>query len=254
VIQLTAAGAGLLAAAAFLAAAINAVAGGGALLTFPVLLALGVPALAANVTSTVGSLPGYAGGSLAYRGLLEGQRPRIVVLGAASVAGAALGAAVLLVFARGVFSAFVPWLLLASCALIAIHPLVSPRLAASRRTGGERLRAPLVLGQGLAGVYGAFFGGGLGVLTFALLGLFLRDDAQRLNALKGALSGIVNATAALVFALVAPVQWPAVGVMLPASLLGGFAGVAVARRFSGPWLRVAVIAFGVAVAIRLLLP
>jgi uncharacterized membrane protein YfcA len=252
--HLTAESATLLAAVAFLAAAVNAVAGGGALLSFPTLLLLGVPALAANVSNTVGSLTGYAGGTLAYRGALSGQRNRIAVLGAVSAAGAGVGAALLLTVARGSFEGAVPWLILASCALIAAQPLAASRLTAHREPG-RQYRAPLLLaGQFLAGAYGAFFGGGLSVLTLALIGLFVRDDLQRLNALKGVLSGIINAVAAVSFALFAPVVWAAVGIMLPAGLLGGFAGVAVARRLNGSVLRVIVVAVGLAVAIRMLIP
>jgi len=121
------------------------------------------------------------------------------------------------------------------------------------RDAGVQHRSPLLNGAAfLAGVYGAFFGAGLGVVLLAVLALFIRDDLQRLNALKGMLSLIVNLIAALYFIAFGPVAWAAALTMLPASLMGGFAGVAVARRLPAAALRALVIAFGVAVSVRLL--
>ena len=243
----------LVAGAALLAGAVNAVAGGGTLLSFPALLLLGFPALTANVTSTIGLLPGYAGGSVAYRAELSVQWERIRWLGPISVVGAIGGAILLTRTPNTVFSAIVPWLILAACALLLLQPVVTSRVRA-RRPVREQHRSPtLVVAQFLGGVYGAFFGAGLSVMMLAVLGLFIRDDLQRLNALKGILALIINVVAAIYFAFFGPVSWIAVVVMLPMSALGGFIGVALARRLSPLVLRTLVVAFGVAFALHQLL-
>ncbi|HWW09588.1 MAG TPA: sulfite exporter TauE/SafE family protein [Candidatus Acidoferrales bacterium] len=247
-----AAGLTLAAGAALLAGAVNAIGGGGTLVSFPALLFLGYPPLTANVTNTVGLLPGYAGGSLAYREELAGQSARVRYLGVVSGAGAVLGALLLTRTAPAAFSAVVPWLILVACALLLVQPALATVLA-SPRPEREQHRAPLlVLGQLFAGTYGAFFGAGFSVMMLGILGLFIRDDLQRLNALKGALSLIVTAIAALYFAVFGPVAWTVIAVMAPASLAGGVAGVALARRLNATVLRAIIVAFGLAVAVRLL--
>jgi uncharacterized membrane protein YfcA len=252
-IHLDAAGLALVAAAALLAGAVNAVAGGGTLLSFPALLLLGFPALTANVTSTLGLVLGYAGGSIAYRDELSLQRDRVRFLAPISVVGAVAGAFLLTRTSPAVFAAGVPWLILLACGLLLLQPVVTSRVR-SRRPEHEQHRSPvLAIAQLLGGVYGAFFGAGLGVMMLAVLGLFIRDDLQRLNALKGMMSLVINVVAAVYFALFGPVSWIAVAVMMPASVAGGFAGVALARRLSATVLRAVVIAFGVAFAVHLLL-
>lgn len=252
-IHLDAAGLALVAAAALLAGAVNAVAGGGTLLSFPALLLLGFPALTANVTSTLGLVLGYAGGSIAYRDELSLQRDRVRFLAPISVVGAVAGAFLLTRTSPAVFAAVVPWLILLACGLLLLQPVVTSRVR-SRRPEHEQHRSPvLAIAQLLGGVYGAFFGAGLGVMMLAVLGLFIRDDLQRLNALKGMMSLVINVVAAVYFALFGPVSWIAVAVMMPASVAGGFAGVALARRLSATVLRAVVIAFGVAFAVHLLL-
>ncbi|HEX4754307.1 MAG TPA: sulfite exporter TauE/SafE family protein [Candidatus Dormibacteraeota bacterium] len=252
-IHLDAAGLALVAAAALLAGAVNAVAGGGTLLSFPALLLLGFPALVANVTSTLGLVLGYAGGSVAYRAELSVQRERVAFLAPISVVGAVVGAFLLTHTSPAVFAAVVPWLILLACGLLLLQPVVTSRVR-SRRPEHEQHRTPvLAIAQLLGGVYGAFFGAGLGVMMLAVLGLFIRDDLQRLNALKGMMSLTINIVAAVYFALFGPVAWTAVAVMLPASAVGGFVGVMVARRLSATVLRAVVVAFGVAFAVHLLL-
>ena len=243
----------LVAAAAFVAGAVNAVAGGGTLLSFPALLLLGFPALTANVTNTLGLLPGYAGGTIAYRAELSVQRRRVRFLGPISVAGAVVGAILLTRTSNHVFTAIVPWLILLACALLLLQPVVTSRVR-TRRPQREQHRSPLLaVAQFLGGVYGAFFGAGLGVMMLAVLGLFIRDDLQRLNALKGMMALIINVVAAIYFAFFGPVSWIAVVVMLPTSAIGGFAGVALARRMHPTLLRSVVVCFGVAFALSQLL-
>jgi len=249
----------LLAGAGLLAGAVNAVAGGGSLLSFPALLAVGYPALTANVTNAVALTPGYFGGTLGYRRELEGQRPRILALGATSAVGAVLGAFLLVVSSAEFFERVVPFLIFLACALLAAQTRLA-RLVRKRREGREGgtpdanpHTLPLFAAQFLAAIYGAYFGAGVGIMMLAILGIFLADNLQRLNALKGLLSLLINAIAAAYFILFADVRWVAVAVMAVTSLLGGQLGVVLARRLNDQALRWLVIAFGVAVGLRLLL-
>jgi len=241
--------AALLAGAGFGAGIANAVAGGGSLITFPALLAAGYPSVAANVTNSLAMLPGYLGVSLAYRRELSGQRGRIRSLALTCAAGSAAGAALLLVSPAAVFEAIVPWLILAACALLAIQPRVAAWIARGRREP-----SPLALHGALflATVYGGYFGAGLGIMLLAILGVFVDDGLQRLNALKGLLSLLVAVIGAVAFAVFGPVAWDAAAIVGATALLGGAAGVGVARRLPEAVLRAVVIAFGVGVAIALL--
>ena len=241
--------AALLAGAGFGAGAVNAVAGGGSLISFPALLAAGYSPITANVTNSVALLPGYLGGSLAYRRELAVQRERVRALAATSVLGAAAGAALLLVSPASLFEAIVPWLILGACLLLALQPR-----AAAITQRSHRGRSPAVLHGSLfvATLYGGYFGAGLGIVLLALLGVLLPDELQRLNALKGLLSLLVAVVSALAFALFGPIAWDAALIVGAACLLGGVAGVRIARRLSAPLLRGLVVVFGVAVAIALL--
>ena len=253
----------LLAGAALAAGAVNAVAGGGSLLSFPALLAVGYPALTANVTNTVALTPGYFGGTLGYRRELLGQRARVVALGVTSAVGAVLGAYLLLISSAELFERVVPFLIFLACGLLAAQPrlarLVRERRGdhddqpATGRPGGDHHTLPLFSAQFLAAAYGAYFGAGVGIMMLAILGIFVADRLQRLNALKGLLSLLVNLIAAVAFVLFAEVSWVAVAVMAAASLLGGQLGVVLARRLNDQALRWLVIAFGVAVGLRLLI-
>jgi uncharacterized membrane protein YfcA len=241
----------LLAAAGFGAGAVNAVGGGGSLITFPALLAAGYPSIAANVTNSIALLPGYLGGSLAYRPELAVQRERIRALAPTSVLGAAAGAALLLVSPASLFEAIVPWLILAACGLLALQPRAAA--FAQRRREGAGSGVALHAGLFVATLYGGYFGAGLGIVLLALLGVLVPDELQRLNALKGLLSLLVAVVSAVGFALFGPIAWDAALIVGTACLLGGVAGVHVARRLPAPLLRGLVIAFGVAVAVVLML-
>jgi uncharacterized protein len=239
----------LLGAAGLLAGAVNAVAGGGSLISFPALLAVGYPSVPANVTNNVALLPGYVGGTLAYRRELAGQGPRARRLGATSAVGGLGGAVLLNVSPPGVFEAIVPFLILLSCALLIAQPAAS---RAVERRGHQGRPALVHAGTLLAAVYGGYFGAGLGIMLLAVLGAFLPDDLQRLNALKGLLSLVISAVAVVYFALFGPVAWAAAAVMAVTSLAGGQAGVRLARRLSAATLRWVVVVFGVTVAVALL--
>lgn len=234
------------------AGAVNAVAGGGSLISFPALLAIGMPALDANVTNAVSVVPGYAGTSYAYRRELVGQGRRIVVLGASAVGGAVAGSTILLTAPESVFDAVVPVLILASCALLAAQPRIAAFVRARSEAAGRGGTVGLHAGAFACGMYGAYFGGGLGVMILAILGIFIADNLQHLNGLKIVLSLVINAVALVAFGLFGPVDWSAVVVLAPACLAGGYLGGGLARRLSPESLRHAVIVFGVSVAIALI--
>lgn len=249
----------LIAVAGFLAGGINAVAGGGSLISFPALIATGLPTLTANVTNTVAIWPGYLGSTAAYRVELAEQRRRVLRLGLTGVAGATVGSIILLVADDAVFDAIVPVLILGACALLALQPRIATAVAArvAQPEPGGTDAPPRQLGLHAAtfaaAAYGAYFGGGLGVILLAVLGIFIADSLQHTNALKTALSLIINTVALVIFALFAPVDWTSAAIVAPASLLGGYVGGRFARRLPPTVLRTTVIAFGVVVAVVLIL-
>jgi len=228
------------------------VAGGGSLLSFPVLIATGLSPLSANVTNTVSQMPGYLSIVEGYRPHLRGQGPRIRALVAPTLVGALVGVGLLALGGDEAFEAVVPWLILGACALLAIQPRLAERLRArtEERTG---LSAPLVLAVAAGAAYASYFGAAAGVLLLAILAVGIWDRLQRLNALNRFLVLIANAIAVPVLILVAPVDWPSVAVLAPATLIGGAVGARLARRLDDRVLRAAVIVLGVGVAVWLLL-
>ncbi len=244
-----------LAAAAFAAGAINAVAGGGSLVSFPALLAAGYASKTANVTNTVALWPGYVGGSVGYRPELSRQRSRVIRLTAPSVLGALAGSAILLSTPESAFSALVPFLILFACAVMAFQDRLAAFALHHRLSseGGDHVPVPLYIAIFVLAVYGAYFGAGLGILALAVLGIFLPDDIQHSNALKGMFSLLVNAVAVVYFAPFGPVRWLPVAIMSVGALAGGYLGVGLARRLGKRWLRITVISYGVFVAGFLLL-
>jgi uncharacterized membrane protein YfcA len=243
---------------AALAGAVNAVAGGGSLISFPALLAVGYPALTANITNTVALCPGYLGGTIGYRQELTGQRGRVIALSATSVAGALAGSFLLLVSSPELFERIVPWLILMACGLLAVQEqlgrFVRDRVGAVEHDAGWTRWMPLLAIQFVAAVYGAYFGAGLGIMMLAILGVFIADTLQRLNALKGVMSLVINVVGAVYFAIFADVVWFAVGLMAIASLVGGRIGVGMARRLNDRALRWLIVLFGAGVAVRLMVP
>jgi uncharacterized membrane protein YfcA len=237
--------------AGLLAGAVNAVAGGGTLLSFPALLAVGVPPVTANITSSVGLLTGYAGGSVAYRRELTGQGRRLRALLPAALAGGVAGAVLLLLTPQDTFRAIVPYLVLLSCALLAAQPRLARALGGHER-GSVEVHWAARAGVGLGAVYGSYFGAGLGVLLLAVLGILVADELQRLNALKGLLSLVVNVVGVVVFLVSAQVSWGYAALLAVTAYLGGTLGVSVARRLSPALMRAAVVTLGVVVAVVLL--
>lgn len=263
-----------LAVAGFGAGVVNGVAGGGSMVSFPALLVVGVPSLAANVTSTVGIWPGYAGGAAGFRRSLAAQRDRLRPLAVVALAGAVAGSLLLLVTSDDAFDALAPWLVLAACGLFAAQPWLAGRLAARREAaargpggagrgagvGGDAPASPESAHRGLrfagifvASVYGAYFGAGLGVLLLAVLGITLPGRLGELNAVRTVLALLVNSIAVVVFALAAPVVWSAAAAMAAASLAGGYVGARTADRMPVPVFRAVVLALGLAAAAGLFL-
>lgn len=235
------------------AGTVNAIVGSGSLITFPTLLALGYPPVLANVSNTVGLMPGSVSGAIGYRRELAGQRDRVVALGIASLAGGITGAVLLLVLPGSVFRGLVPVLILGACLLVALQP----RLARRAAVGADRRRAhggPSMFAAMFAtGVYGGYFGAAYGVITLALLGIFVDDTLQRLNGAKNVLGGLVNGVAALLFAVLADVAWEAAGLLAVGAVVGGQVGAHFGRRIPAPVLRALIIGVGVTVSITLLL-
>jgi hypothetical protein len=240
----------LLAAAGVTTGAINAVAGGGSLVSFPALIATGLSPLSANVSNLIATLPGYLAAAATSKDELAGQRARIRVLAVASGLGAAIGTTLLLVGPADTFKKLAPWLVLAACGLLAAQPFVKRYVAQSpaHHTAPRRL----VVSVGIASVYGGYFGAGLGIILLAALGLTLEEPLQRLNALKQVLSLTVAVVSAVAVALFGPVSWLSALVVGAGTLVGGRLGVGVARKLPEEVLRGAVIALGVTVAVVLL--
>jgi uncharacterized membrane protein YfcA len=239
-------------AAGFAAGTLNAVVGSGSLLTFPTLLAIGLPPVTANVSNTIGLVFGGISGTLGYRRELAGQRDRVIRLGIAGLLGGTVGAALLLVLPAAAFRQVVPFLVLFAAAITAIQPALTQRLEHIRSRPAHD-NPLVVLAVFLTAIYGGYFGAAQGVILLALLLVLVNDDPQRLNGLKNALILGVNAIAALIFALVAPVDWTAVLLLALGSIVGGQLGATVGRRLSPGALRLAVVVLGTVVGLRLLL-
>ncbi|NNM77622.1 sulfite exporter TauE/SafE family protein [Sphingomonas sp. ID1715] len=231
------------------AGAINALAGGGSILTFPALIAAGLPPLSANVTNTVALFPGYVGGVIGQRRDLKGQARRLVVLIPAALVGGLAGGLLILASSEKLFEALVPWLLLGGCALLAVQDRLRAML--QRRSGALGLGWALVPVL-LAAVYGGYFGAGLSVIFLAVLGLTIDDSLTRLNGLKQALALGANLSAASLFLASDRLVWSAAAVMAVAALLGGAAGGRLASIISPKALRTLVVAIGVGVALLFL--
>ncbi|NUO98256.1 MAG: sulfite exporter TauE/SafE family protein [Nonomuraea sp.] len=232
------------------AGAINAVVGSGSLITFPTLLAVGLPPITANVSNNIGLVPGGVTGVLGYRAELKGQRARLLRLASASALGSLIGGLLLLNLPERTFTAVVTVLIGLSCVLVLTQPKISRLLADRPRHayGGPWLW----LGVLAAGAYGGYFGAAQGVLLIGLLGIFLDEELQRVNAAKNVLSLVVNSTAAILYTLVADVDWWAVLLVALGSTIGGFLGARVGRRLPAPVLRGVIVCIGVAAIVKLL--
>jgi len=236
---------------AFAAGMVNALAGGGTLITFPLLTAFGLPAVVANVTNTVALCPGYFGATFAQRGLLKEQIKRLWVLLPAGLLGGFGGAFLLLHTGERLFKGLVPWLILLASLLLAVGEPLKKWLkekSAERETNRQD-KLIAVLPVGLAAVYGGYFGAGLSVIILAVLGLFYNDSLTRLNALKQAIAFAANIAAAVVFLFSGQVLWGVALVMMVSALAGGAAGGRLANKVNTSVLRWMVVGIGLVVAI-----
>lgn len=233
---------------------INTVVGSGTLVTFPLLLALGLPPVTANVTNTVGLFPGSLVGAYGYRAELKGQGRRIRTLGAATVVGSVVGAFLLLTLPAAAFATIVPVLIGLALVLVVVGPRFTARLRSENPTPGRRTSVALVAVAGLGAVYGGYFGAAQGVLMLGFLGLLLTEGIQRLNALKNLLVGTTNVVAAIVFALTADVRWGIAGCVALGAAAGGFVGAKIGRRLPPAVLRGCIVVIGVVAIVALLTP
>ena len=246
----------LAALAAVGAGLVNAVAGGGTLISFPALVALGVPSVQSNITNTVALCPGYFGGTVAQRHDLAHQRHRLRSLSVVAAAGGLLGSILLVISPEDVFETIIPFLLFLACGLLAFQERLR-RLIPARTGADEDDASPtpvLLAGVFVATIYGGYFGAGLGIILIATLGVLLDDSMAHLNALKQAIALVTNVVAAAFFVFSGDVVWSLALVMAPAALAGGAIGGRLATRLDPRILRAVVITIGLIVAIRYLLP
>jgi uncharacterized membrane protein YfcA len=237
----------LISLAAVAGGAINAIAGGGSLITFPALLAAGVPAVVASMTNTVAMCPGYFSGTFAQRIDLAGQRSRAAVLVPAALAGSVGGAYILLHTTERAFQTIVPGLLVFAAVLLALQPRLKRWIAA--RGPGARSLGLAVVPVAVAAIYGAYFGAGLGVILISVIAVVVDDTLVRANALKQLLSLAINTCAAIVFVAVGHVEWRAAAALAVGSLAGGFIGGKLVRRVPEAALRAVVIAAALVLAV-----
>jgi uncharacterized protein len=251
-------GAVLIVLAGIAAGAINAIVGSGSLVTFPTLLLLGFPPLVANVSNTVGLVPGSISGVVGYRREMAGQRSRAIPLLVAGGLGGLTGGILLMALPASAFERIVPILILVACVLVAVQPRVSAWILRRRTAAGThhigREGGPILFTTVfLTGIYGGYFGAAQGVILIALLAILVDDDVQRLNALKNAIAVVINAVAGAIFILIAPIDWRIVALLATGSIVGGQLGALVGRRLSPFVLRSVIIVVGSVVAARLLL-
>ena len=237
------------------AGTVNTVVGSGTLITFPTLLAFGVPPVTANVSNTIGLVPGSISGAIGYRRELSGQRGRLFRLASASLLGGAVGAVLLLALPDDAFNAIVPALIGLGCVLVIFQPAIGRKVAARADSRDE----PPEHGAGwvwflvfLAGVYGGYFGAAQGVLLMAIMGIGIKESLQRLNGTKNVLAGLVNGVAALIFIVVADVDWTVVALIAAGSVIGGQLGASVGRRLPPLALRIFIVVAGVVAVVSLL--
>jgi uncharacterized protein len=243
----------LLLVAGLAAGSVNAIAGGGSLITFPTLVAVGLSPVAANVTNSLGVSPGWVGSVVGSRVDLDGQRRRVRRLLPTAVVGSAAGCAILLVTPARSFEVVVPFLVLGAAAVLAfqnrLRRLVGHPHQMSRRRQEVSLHAMVAAGA----VYGGYFGAALGVMLVAALGLVLDETMARVSALKNIISAVVGLTTVVAFGIFGPVHWVGVAILAPATVVGGYVGARLARRLPSAVLRAVIVVFGVVIGVVLLI-
>jgi uncharacterized membrane protein YfcA len=234
------------------AGGINTLVGSGTLITFPVLLAFGYAPVTANVSNTIGLVPGSVSGAVGYRRELAGQRGRAIRLGAMSLLGGVTGAVLLLVLPASAFKAVVPVFIALALVLTVSQPRLNRWLLKREidLDGGGSILVSLAVY--LTGVYGGYFGAAQGILLLGVLGVALTQDLHRTNALKNVLAGLTNGVAGLYFMLAAHVEWAPAGIIAGASIIGSQLGARYGRRLPAGALRVIIVVVGIAAIVRLL--
>ncbi|MFJ6051666.1 sulfite exporter TauE/SafE family protein [Streptomyces sp. NPDC092307] len=240
------------------AGTINTIVGSGTLITFPVLLATGLPPVTANVSNTLGLVPGSISGAIGYRKELQGQRARILRLGSVSLVGGLAGAILLLTLPSESFDTIVPVLIALALVLVVLQPRLAAALRRRQEAAGGDTGHPdggpaLLGGMMLSSAYGGYFGAAQGVLYLGLMGLLLREDLQRVNAVKNVIAALVNGIAAVVFLFVAEFDWTAVVLIAVGSTIGGQIGAKVGRRLSPTVLRAVIVTVGIIAIVQLLI-
>ncbi|GAA2416498.1 sulfite exporter TauE/SafE family protein [Actinomadura vinacea] len=239
------------------AGAINAAVGSGTLISFPVLLATGMPPVTATVSNALGLVPGSISAAIGYRRELAGQGRRLLRLGAGALLGGVAGAALLLALPASVFEMIVPVLVGLALVLVVLQPWISKRLRDRRERNGKAARpdgGPLLApGLALASVYGGYFSAAQGIIYMALMGILLDEDMRRLNAIKNVLVAVVNSVAAAFFLFAAEFDWTAVALLAVGSAVGAQAGAAAGRRLSPAGLRALIVAVGTTSIVQLVL-
>jgi uncharacterized protein len=238
--------------AGVVAGLINTVVGSGTLFTFPVLLAFGYAPVTANVSNTVGLVPGSAAGAFGYRHELSGQRSRTARMAVASVLGGLAGAVLLLTLPASAFKAIVPVFIAIALVLILVQPRLSRALEGRRERAREHAGPLALAGVFAAGIYGGYFGAAQGIMVLAILTLSLDDELQRLNALKVVLTGLVNLVSGIVFIVVANIAWLPTVLIAAGSILGAVFGARAGRRLSPRVLRGVIVVVGILAIVRLL--
>jgi uncharacterized membrane protein YfcA len=242
----------LVAVAGVWAGTINTVVGSGTLITFPVLLGVGLPPVTANVSNTVGLFPGSFTGAYGYRRELAGQARRAVVLGTGTVLGAIIGAVLLLELPADAFKSIVPVLIILALVLVVFGGRLTKWMASRGHHASEHVGFALWLTAFGTGIYGGYFGAAQGVLLMGFLGLFLAEPLQRQNALKNVLAGLANLVAAIVFIATTHIDWLAAGLIAGGSVIGGVLGAHVGRRLSPSALRAVIVVVGLIAVVKLL--
>jgi uncharacterized membrane protein YfcA len=232
---------------------VNSVAGGGTLVTFPMLTAVGIPPLDANITNAVALSPGYAGGVYAQRRDFLGRRRLARILAVTAILGGVTGAVLLLATGAELFTQIVPWLIFSATALLAFQTPLRRVTVGARGDTGEMALPLLIVAIFLATVYGGYFGAGLGIVTIAVMGLMLTDTLNRLNALKLLISLCANGAAAVFFAFTGHVYWMAGLLMGVGALAGGWIGGKTVQHLNERLFRAGVVVLGIAVGFAFLL-
>jgi uncharacterized membrane protein YfcA len=238
--------------AGVLAGGINTVVGSGTLITFPVLLAVGYPPVVANVSNSLGLVPGSVTGAIGYRRELKGQGTRLIRFGIVTVFGAVCGALLLLVLPAGAFEAVVPALIVVALVLVLLQPFIARKLAARGQDRHPHGGIPLLIGVFACAVYGGYFGAAQGVILIALMGILMDETLQRLNAVKNVTTATANLVSGVVFVFAADVDWLVVGLLAGGSILGGVIGARIGRRLRPFWLRAAIVVVGTAAIVKLM--